>query len=230
VYMRKTDGSPAVRLGEGRPQALSPDGSAVLASVAPIEGLPHLAILPTGTGETKSLSNDRFTEFGGAQWLPDGKRIVFSASEKGGSPRLYLQDLQAGQPRPISSEGFSLQAGTKTVSPDGRSVVAFSDDGKAILVPIDGGDPRPVAGWNPDDRPVQWTADGRFLYVVRRRDMPIKVWQLDPANGDRRLFKEITPAEPTIGVWHFLITPDGQSYVYGYQRVFSNLYVVEGLK
>ena len=230
VYIRKTDGSPAVRLGEGRPLALSPDGSTVLASVEPPGSLPHLVLLPTGTGEAKSLPNERFVGFDAAQWLPDGKRVVFSANEKDRPPRVYLRDLQAGKESPITPEGVALEAATKTVSPDGRSVVAFSDGGKASVFPIDGGDPRPVAGLNPGDRVVQWASDGRFLYVVRREEMPVKVWLLDPTTGDRRLFKEIVPAEPTNSVWYFLITPDGQSYVCNYQRAFSNLYLVEGLR
>jgi Tol biopolymer transport system component len=230
VYIRKTDGSAAVRLGEGRPLALSPDGSAVLASVEAPGSLPHLVLLPTGTGEAKSLSNERFVRFEAAQWLPDGKRVVFSANEKDRPPRVYVRDLQAGKESPITPEGVALEAATKTVSPDGRSVVAFSDSGKASVFPIDGGDPRPVAGLNPGDRVVQWTSDGRFLYVVRREEVPVKVWLLDPTTGDRRLFKEIVPAEPTNSVWYFLITPDGQSYICNFQRAFSNLYLVEGLR
>jgi dipeptidyl aminopeptidase/acylaminoacyl peptidase len=230
VYIRKTDGSAAVRLGEGRPLALSPDGSTVLASVEPPGSLPHLVLLPTGTGEAKSLPNERFVGFDAGQWLPDGKRVVFSANEKDRPPRVYVRDLQAGKESPITPDGVALEAATKTVSPDGRSVVAFSDNGKASVFPIDRGDPRPVAGLNPGDRVVQWTSDGRFLYVVRREEMPVKVWLLDPTTGDRRLFKEIVPAEPTNSVWYFLITPDGQSYLCNFQRAFSNLYLVEGLR
>jgi Tol biopolymer transport system component len=230
VYIRKTDGSAAVRLGEGRPLALSPDGSTVLASVEPPGSLPHLVLLPRGTGEAKSLSNERFAGFEAAQWLPDGKRVVFSANEKDRPPRIYVRDLQAGKESPITPEGVALEVCTKTVSPDGRSVVAFSDSGKASVFPIDGGDPRPVAGLNPGDRVVQWASDGRLLYVVRREEVPVKVWLLDPTTGNRRLVKEIVPAEPTNSVWHFLITPDGQSYVCNFQRAFSNLYLVEGMR
>jgi Tol biopolymer transport system component len=230
VYIRKTDGSAAVRLGEGRALALSPDGSTVLASVEPPGSLPHLVLLPTGTGEAKALPNERFVAFDAAQWLPDGKRIVFSANEKDRSSRVYVRDLQAGKESPMTAEGVALEPATRTVSPDGRSVVAFSGNGKASVFPIDGGSPRPVAGWNPGDRVVQWTSDGRFVYVVRREEMPVKVWLLDPTTGDRRLFKEIVPAEPTNSVWYFLITPDGQSYVCNFQRAFSNLYLVEGLR
>ena len=50
VYLRKTDGSPAVRLGSGEGMALSPDGKWVLAqrlNPSPAQ----LVLLPTGAGE-----------------------------------------------------------------------------------------------------------------------------------------------------------------------------------
>ena len=230
VYVRKTDGSAAVRLGEGRPFAISPDGTRVLVRVDPPGSLPHLALLPTGPGETTPVANSRFVGFDWALWLPDGKRIVFSAAEKDRPSRLYVRDLQGGKERPISPEGVILQETARTVSPDGKSVLAFAGNGKAFLYPIDGGDPRPVAGLNPDDRPIQWTVDGRFLYVVRREEVPVRIWVLDPATGSRTLFKEVSPAEPTETIFYFLITPDGQSYIYNYQRALSDLYLVEGLR
>jgi eukaryotic-like serine/threonine-protein kinase len=230
AYLRKTDGSPAVRLGEGRPLALSPDGSTVLAAFDPPSAVPHLVLLPTGPGEAKTLPNDLFDAIETGQWLPDVQSIVFSATQKEHPSRVYLSDLRTGKSRPLTPEGFRLQPRARNVSPDGKFVLVLADDGKPFLFPVEGGDPRPVAGWNPGDRAIQWTPDGRSLYVVRQRPMPVKVWLLDPATGARRLFKEVTPAETTDNVLHFCITPDGESYVYGHIRYLSNLYVVEGLR
>ncbi|HEY3122783.1 MAG TPA: hypothetical protein VGK70_01800, partial [Thermoanaerobaculia bacterium] len=73
------------RLGayEVGPFAISPDGTRVLVRVDAPGSLPHLALLPTGPGEARSVANDRFVGFDWVLWLPDGKRIVFSAAEKG---------------------------------------------------------------------------------------------------------------------------------------------------
>src|SRR5947208_132637 len=49
IYVRKTDGSPAVFLGEGDATALSPDGKWVLA--IPHAQPPGLVLLPTGSGQ-----------------------------------------------------------------------------------------------------------------------------------------------------------------------------------
>jgi hypothetical protein len=56
VYVRKTDGSPAILLGEGAALALSPDGKWV---VAQSPGSPaQLRLLPTGVGDAKLLTRD----------------------------------------------------------------------------------------------------------------------------------------------------------------------------
>src|SRR5262249_7686876 len=47
VYVRKTDGSPAVRLGEGAAGTLSPDGKWAL-SLIHVTSQPQLVVLPTG--------------------------------------------------------------------------------------------------------------------------------------------------------------------------------------
>ena len=75
IFLRKTDGSPAVRLGDGGFAALSPDGQWVLSSV----GSPaKLVLLPTGVGEPRQLTDDKTDHFNFA-WLPDSKSIVYSA-------------------------------------------------------------------------------------------------------------------------------------------------------
>jgi hypothetical protein len=56
AYLRKTDGSPAVKLGAWYTPVLSPDGTRVLASEAETVGAGRFAVLPTGVGETQMLN------------------------------------------------------------------------------------------------------------------------------------------------------------------------------
>jgi hypothetical protein len=55
---------------------------------------------------------------------------------------------------------------------------------------------------------------------------------VDLANGQRKLWKSLTPADPT-GLFSSAppqFSYDMKSYVYTYERITSDLYVVEGLK
>ncbi|HEV2065141.1 MAG TPA: protein kinase, partial [Thermoanaerobaculia bacterium] len=73
VYVRATDGSPAVRLGEGYAQSFSPDGRLVLAIVRPTTDQ-QIAIYPTGAGESKLLPGEGL-RVQSARWMPDGRHI-----------------------------------------------------------------------------------------------------------------------------------------------------------
>ena len=95
VYIRNTDGSPAIRLGEGVADALSPDQKWVIAQTP---GSPEqLRLLPTGAGETQTLTNDSINHQW-ARWLPDGKRFIFAGNEPSHGVRLYLQELSGALP------------------------------------------------------------------------------------------------------------------------------------
>lgn len=99
VYVRKTDGSPAVRLGEGYPTAFSPDGN--WAMVVPRADPAQLLALPLHAGDAHSLTADAIHHVNG-RWLPDGKRIVFVGAEPQHRPRYYVQDSMQATPKAIT--------------------------------------------------------------------------------------------------------------------------------
>ena len=227
AYMRKTDGTPAIRLGDGGAFALSPDLKWA------IGGLPRPPVqyylLPTGAGEQRPLTNDRINH-GEARWFPDGKRIVFSGDEPGHGVRLYVQDIAGGEARAISPEGVG--SSLFSISPDGKLISDVGPDGKGYLYPADGGDPRPIPGLEPDEVPISWTADGRSLFIYRLGEIPAKVYRLDLATGHKQLWKQLLPPDIS-GVTEITgihITPDGRSYVYEYARTLSDLYLVNDVK
>jgi serine/threonine protein kinase/Tol biopolymer transport system component len=235
TYLRKMDGSPAVRLGEGQGLALSPDGKWVL--VRNPNAPDRFMLLPTGTGEPKTVLLAGFEATGQAAWLPDGRRFVFSASERGKALRVYLLGVKNGVPRPVSPEGVDLPFVT-TLSPPATAAGTVSPDGRWFLgrrdmvfsrYPIEGGDPRPIAGLEPGEQPIRWSSDGRSIYVGRRRG-GVKVWRLDPETGKRTFWKEIKPADPATSVRRLVIGADGRSYAYAARRSHALLYVVEGLR
>ena len=144
VYTRATDGSPAVRLGDGHPESLSPDGKWVLARAPWTETAwgREWVLLPAGPGSPRLLPRGAITQLVQGAWLPDGKRIVFTAIEGARAARAYVQDVETGQTRAITPEGVIMPE--KAATPDGKSVLVLLD-GKWLLYPIDDGQPRPIS-------------------------------------------------------------------------------------
>jgi eukaryotic-like serine/threonine-protein kinase len=233
VYLRGTDGSPAVRLGPGSNPRFSPDGKWVLTADIRTEPL-QLVLLPTGPGEPVRVTRDRLQHPDG-QFFPDGKRIAFTAGEAGRGRRLYVQAISGGPPAPISPEGIRGSAeglGVSPVSPDGRLVAAWSPDGKLHLYPTSPGDSLPVAGVAEGEFPIQWSPDGKSLYVKGPGELPARVFRVNPFSGERELWKQLAPPDPTgvVAVQGVVMTPDATAYAYTYARILSELDVVEGLK
>jgi Tol biopolymer transport system component len=226
AYLRKTDGSAAVRLADGTAAALSPDERWALV----IEGVPgqKLMLVPTGAGEPRTLDRGNVAVYQRAAFLPDGERVLFVGNEKDHAERGFVQPLAGGEARPVTPEG--VYVAETAISPDGRWVAGVTAD-QVSLYPIDGGASRRVPGLPEGGIPIRWSGDGRFLYV-RVGDLPVRVYKLDPGTARRELWKELMPADPA-GV-RFIesirLTPDGASYAYSYSQFLSTLYLAEGLK
>lgn len=227
VYIRKTDGSPAVLLGAGSAQGLSPDGK--WAVVTTQDSPPQLRLLPTGAGEARDLSKDKINH-NTARWLPDGKRILFSGNEPDKGVRLYVLDVDSGKTTPITPEG--VHGNAFVISPDSHYVAGVGPDQKGYLYPVGGGDPRPVNGLEAGEQPVTWSADGKSLYIYQPGELPAKVYSLDLQSGKRTLWKQLMPSDPAgvENIGPILLTPDAKTCVYGYHRMLADLYLVEGLK
>jgi hypothetical protein len=121
------------------------------------------------------------------------------------------------------------------VSPDGKWFTGPQIDGPPVLLPLDGGEPRYLRTLTAGDRPLNWSADGKAIFV--EREVPDKRWVTSIVRFDL-VTSQITPVrqiEPSdvAGIsnrpW-CLITPDGRSIVYVINRHLNDLYVVEGLK
>ncbi len=161
LYLRKLDGSPAVRLGEGNAVGFSPDGRWAL-SIKELEN-GQFTLLPTGAGEPKELAKTGIS-INSATYFPDGKRILITGNEPGHGVRLFVQDIAGGKPRAISPEGVSFIF--PTISPDGKSVVATGPDRRLAIYPIEPGEPRPLPG--PGSR-------GRSVAMDARRDRDLRL-------------------------------------------------------
>jgi len=226
VYIRKTDGSPAVRIGEGFGQTLSPDGKWAVAILRPATD-PQLVAYPTGAGEARVFPKDGLSALN-ACWFPDGRKILFTANEPGRGLRLYERDFAGGKPRALTPEGYR---GFRLVSPDGAQAVVTGPDRKTYLYPLAGGEPTAIPGVEVNDLVAGFASDARSVYVFRRGGIPTEVYRVDLTTGQRQLWRTLKPADPG-GTSDLspLPVPDGGSYIYSYNRTLSDLYLIEGLK
>jgi eukaryotic-like serine/threonine-protein kinase len=238
AYLRRTPNDLPVRLGEGHSTELSPDGQAALCLVRSTP--PRLLVLPTGAGEARTLAGGRtFAEIHWAWWFPDGRRVLFLANEAGRPAQLFVQDLTGKDPRPLAPPGVAAYR-HRPIIPDGTQVLALvpgPPGPRFVLWPMDDEHgaraPADVPGLGAGDQPLQWTEDGRGLFVRRAGPVfPVAIDRLEIATGKRTPWRELQPSD-TAGVGHIgdvLITPDGGSYAYNCQRSLSDLYVAEGLR
>lgn len=232
IFLRATDGSDAVRLGEGRPLALSPDGQWALAIAD--DAFTQLALLPTRTGDVKPLPRGPIVEYlDWAVWAPDRRRVYIAGREASDVRRTYVQDIDGGEPRPITPDGFV----GLLLAPDGRTLATVDRYGEYYLYPVDGrSDPRPLPGYVDGDVLLQWSADGRFLFVREAGNLALRIHRLDIATGAREFWKELVPPDPSVVIdigsdpGQVRITADGKAYAYSYWTFDGELYLAQGLK
>jgi serine/threonine protein kinase len=226
AYLRPTDGAPAIRLGEGNTAALSGDGQY---AVSRFIGNPSkMYLLPT-QGSPRELAIGAIEPSSIALFVPGGHKIIFEGSEPGHKVRAYLLDPDsAALPRAITPEGVHDLA---AITSDGNFVLAQNEKDQSVFYPVADGAPRPVQGLHPRERVVGIGSDNRTLFIGEG-ELPLKVYRLNAASGQRQPWKEIGPTDRT-GADHIprlVVLQDGKAYFYYYFRSLSELYVFRGLK
>ena len=167
-------------------------------------------------------------EQGWGQWFPDGRHVLVWGNAHGRPLRSYIQSADGGQPRPITPEGVH----GFVISQDGKRVIARGpEEGVFSIYPVEGGEPRPLSGIEKTDFGFQWSADGKTLYVARGTGPSAEIYRVNLATGERTLWKRIVPADPAgiLEIESVGVSRDGAEIVYGYSRITSDLYVVDGL-
>jgi len=223
VMVRKSDGSPAVRVGEGNPRAISPDKRWVLADVPTTPR--QFRLYPTGPGSFRPLAWPRLENVIAAAFLRDGNSLGVCGNEPGRAPRCYRSGLEGGDLTPVTPDSIM-----GPVRPDLGAVVA-GREGKWWVYPLPGGPRREIPGLT--QGPIRWSPDGTALWVFRPGLAGHRgVDRVDVATGRRTPLFDIDElqgvATPFIGT--LSIADDGRSYVY-YTRTYNSLlFSVEGVR
>ncbi len=222
--LRRADGSPVVRLGEGEVLDLSDDGKWVLTGMR--SEPPQLAVISTGAGGMRRLNRGPLVRFGGGSFLPGADSVVIGGFEPGKAQRSYIQDFSGRPPRPVTPEatycGFSVL--------DGKNVWAVGIDGHWFKYPINGGTPVPVPALHGRDYLVWLGPDGRSALVKDQFASTVgRIEQVDLTTGLRKPFLNIEPASRSGLVMSLLtdISDDRRTYSYTAVWETSTLFLVE---
>ena len=185
-----------LRSGEGAPMWAT-DGRSVTVPHTRPDGREELILLNIETSARTTIadrdpaSEDSFRS--NLLLSPDGRRVFFQVRRllpAWKNPAVIsVRDLISGAEQPVTTEPDNYLH--MWLSPDGKWLAVTRpprtpDRPKLFIVPATGGEPRQLATelntWSIADW-VSWSADGRFLFVVKEtRDKPWEIWQV-PADG-----------------------------------------------
>jgi hypothetical protein len=228
VAIRKLDGAPPVRLGEGSAGGLSPDGKW---AISVFTGAPErVTLLPIGAGQPRAVSTEglEHVQNGSARFLSDGNSIVVNGNEPGHGVRCYLVNLAGGKPKAITPEG--VEGGS--VSSDDRYVLGISPGAAIAIYPLDGTPPRSVPDMDSGFTPIQWSEDSSAIYAYRAGELPVRIYQVNIVTGKKTVLRELLPGalSGVVNVAPVVTNRSASRIAYSYYQDLSVLYVMSGLR
>ncbi|MDP9146027.1 MAG: serine/threonine-protein kinase [Acidobacteriota bacterium] len=228
VYIRKRDGSPAVRIGEGGfGTDLSPDGKWAMI-LQPDDQAARIQLVPVGAGQKRVLHWDGVQPLW-AQWYPDGDHILLQAISPPGTPAtLFVTDANGATPKMIMADA----RGRTGVSPDGDSLLAFQN-GKRVIQSTAGKETREISKLPDGQFPIAWATDSQHIFTQEPNATGVTIYKVDLGTGQSELWQTIKPKEQIglrLMVSPVSITPDGRWMAYHYGTQLGQLYVSDSLK
>ena len=233
VLIRRMDGSAPVKIGRGRAQALSPDGRWAL-SITP-SSPQRVLLMPTGAGESRELEIGDLAPNVGTFISTTSVAVV---GTRQGSPTALVIDLATNRGRAIElgelrNRVFGRRRYVPThASPDGSLLAVQADDGRVLAWPVSGGPAREIAALGENETLAGWTKDPSRVFVAAWNGATARVDALDLPSGRRMAVREITVQDPAgmLMAPDLYLNGDAGSYIYGFSRMLSTLYLVTGLR
>jgi len=224
VMIRKTDGSPVVRLGAGAPQAMSRDKRWVVGLLLTVPQ--QWVLYPTGAGESQPLKWAGLENATSVDFFPDSRSLFVCGNEPGKPPRCYRSPLDASSLEPVTPD--SVASGL--VSPDGQSV-AHSSGGSWWIQPVAGGPARIVPNLT-DGQVLRWSPDGAALWIRSGAGEALRVDQVDITSGRRSPLVTIqTPSDlPAFAIFSPALADDPRVYAYSAYSYTSLLFTIQGVR
>lgn len=166
--------------------------------------------------------------------LPDDKRLLISLVGSGESPHSAVQDLETGSVKAIGSADRYVPSFAGAMHPgvssDGQHCILI-DGNHYWLQPLDGSAEREIHGIDAGDTLLEWHDDSNNLFLLKPVGSDVEIYSLNLTSGQRTLWTRFSPADKTAvaGDSSVVITPDGAHYGYMVRRIYSTLYLADGL-
>ncbi len=159
----------------------------------------NLWVVDAQTGRERRLTDGRFDAF--AVISGDGQSVFFTSATQ----TLMKVPLAGGAPVEFRKTAMRCAG----LSADGRDLLCIRYDTPEevapILLPIAGGEARPIPGLPPSRRLLHYGPDGRSIDYVLARDGADELWSLPAPGGAPKRFARFDGAEIQDYAW----SPDG---------------------
>jgi hypothetical protein len=230
IYVRKTDGTAAVKIGDGYGDGITTDGSLIAAAR---NNEPHkLFLYPTGAAEQRVIDLGNLTAgFGTYEnditFSRDSRWALFSAFNPQGEVRDYLLDMRDGKSRPVTPPG--TRAGK--LSPDGGRVAAWDISAqKYVLIDVASGKGLDLPGVEKDEAVMNWNSEGSSV-VVWNQDLPARISLVNVDTGKRQLVQTVEPLAMLGSMYVRMVSSaDGKTAAYRHRRGLYAIYIADGLQ
>lgn len=233
LFAQRTDGSPAVQIGEGLGTSFSPDTKWVSA-LDPTDPQ-KLSVIPTGVGETRVLHAPGGAHYMAAVLMPGDKQVLVSYQRAQGDTHTAVQDLETGSVHEIGPAGRYLNNFEAVLdmgpSPDGKQCLETDGKNHYWVQPLDGSAAREISGISPEESILEWHDDSNNVFVAKSTGPDVEVYNWNLTSGQRKTWARFSPADKTAmaGRSQIMMAQDGAHYAYQVQRIFSTLFVADGL-
>jgi hypothetical protein len=133
--------------------------------------------------------------------------------------------VNTGEVHPLTEEGTTALR----VSQDGKRVITLQPDQIFYIQGLEGGEPKAIAGLETDDEPIQWSDDGRVVFVKGAGEFATKIYRVNIDTGGRQEWRVIDPPNKVglvgleLNPGGILITPDGKVCVYTYWILLQHI-------
>ena len=226
IFLRPTDGSPAVRLSDGVCAAISSDGRWVLGSG--VAGSKEALIVPVGAGQARHIAVGNLSISYG-DWFPDGKEVVLNALDPAEGRGLYRLNLDTCEIQRIHPHGVG--GSTVIVAPDGSGAIARTENLLHAFFPMDGSEPTIYPELDQVWKPCGWAEDSRHFFAHRSGAIPSTVLKIDARTGAQEVWMEVTPLirSGVDGINSLRLSRDGERYACSYVSNDGTLCHARGL-